>query len=70
MPPAVVGLGSAATLAISVFMMKAYALLVGPEGVGLLALMQSILNLGVIILGLGVTTSVIGAVASAASAGD
>ena len=67
---AIVGLGSVATLAMSVLTMKAYALLVGPAGVGLLALMQSIVNLGVVITGLGVATSAIGALAAAIGRGD
>ncbi len=57
------------TLALSVIAAKALALLIGANGVGLLALMQSLLNLGVILASVGLGTSVIRATASAASHG-
>ena len=60
-----IGLSSAATLAVSVLAMKAYAMLVGPSGVGLLSLMQSLINLGVIVAGVGVSTSAISALSAA-----
>lgn len=65
----VVGLGSAASLALSVIMAKAYALLVGPEGVGLLALMQAVMVVGVMVASVGLAASVVRAVAEAAEAG-
>jgi antigen flippase len=67
---AVVGIGSVVTLGLSVVTMKAYAVLIGPDGVGLLALMQSVVNLFVIVASLGIATSVIGALAAALRAGD
>ena len=50
--------------------MKAFALLVGPNGVGLFALMQSVVNLGVIVASFGIATSVIGGVAEASGSED
>jgi antigen flippase len=67
---AIVGLGSVVALGISVLTMKAYALLIGPDGVGLLALMQSVLNLAVIVTSLGATTAAIGALAAALARRD
>lgn len=64
-----VGLGSVTSLAIGVIVMKAYALLVGPEGVGLIGLMQAMVNLAVIIAGLGVSTSAVGAISEAVAMG-
>lgn len=61
---AIVGAGSVATLGLSVVAMKAYALLIGPEGVGVLALLQSLLNLGFLVAGFGLGTSTIGLIAS------
>jgi len=66
---AIVGVGSIITLALSVIAAKAYALLLGPAGVGLLALMQSLLNLGVMLASIGLSTTVIRAMARAL-AGD
>jgi len=60
---ALVGVGAVATLALSVIAAKAFALLLGPSGMGLLALMQSVLNLGVILGSVGSGTSVIRATA-------
>jgi antigen flippase len=67
---AVVGIGSVVTLGLSVVTMKVYALLIGPDGVGLLALMQSVVNIGAIVASLGIATSVIGILAAALGAGD
>jgi enterobacterial common antigen flippase len=67
---AVVGIGSVATLGLSVVTMKVYALLIGPNGVGLLALMQAVVNIAVIVTSFGVATSVIGALAAALGTGD
>lgn len=61
---AVVGLGSIAALALSVLTAKAYALLVGPTGVGLLALMQSLLVVGVMIASGGLAASAVRAIAA------
>lgn len=67
---AIVGFGSVVTLGMSVLTMKAYALIVGPDGVGLLALMQSVVIVGVIVTGLGIPTSAIAALAHAISRED
>ncbi|MEP6469886.1 MAG: oligosaccharide flippase family protein, partial [Chloroflexota bacterium] len=67
---AVVGIGSVVTLGLSVVTMKVYALLIGPNGVGLLALMQAVVNIAVIVTSFGVATSVIGALAAALGTGD
>lgn len=56
---AIVGLGSATTLGFSVLTAKAYAILVGPEGVGLLALLQALLTLGVMLFTAGLVTSAV-----------
>lgn len=48
-----IGLGSAFTLAASVLATKTYAMLVGPEGVGHYALLLSVLNMGLLLFGLG-----------------
>jgi PST family polysaccharide transporter len=58
------------TLALSVLAAKAYAVLLGPSGVGLLALMQSVVNLGVMVATGGLVMSTISATASAAARGD
>ena len=50
---------SVATLALSVVTAKAVAILGGPEGVGVLALLQSVLNLGVVLVSFGLATSAI-----------
>lgn len=65
----VVGLGSVATVGLSVIAAKAYALLIGPSGVGLLALMQSVLNIAATAATLGLVLSTIRATASAATLG-
>ena len=64
------GFGAAVSLFLGVIAMKAYALLVGPEGVGLIGLMQALVNLAVIIAGLGVSTSAISAISAAIAIGD
>lgn len=61
---AVVGLGSIVALALSVLTAKVYALLVGPAGVGLLALMQSVLVVGVMIASGGLAASAVRAIAA------
>jgi antigen flippase len=58
------------TLALSVVAAKAYALLLGPGGVGLLALMQSLVNLGVMVASGGLVMSTISATAYAVGRGD
>ena len=65
-----VAIGSVASMAFGLVAMKAYALIVGPEGVGLIGLMQSLVNIAVIIVGIGVTTSAISAMSNAVSSGD
>lgn len=62
---AVVGLGSIAALALSVLTAKAYALLVGPDGVGLLALMHSVLVVGVMVASGGLAATAVRAMAAA-----
>ena len=62
---AVVGLGSMVALALSVLTAKVYALLVGPAGVGLLALMHSVLVVGVMIASGGLAASAVRAIAAA-----
>lgn len=64
------GFGAAVSLFLGVIAMKAYALLVGPEGVGLIGLMQALVNLVVIIAGLGVSTSAVSAISAAIAIGD
>ena len=64
-----VGAGSVVTLALGIVAMKVYALLVGPPGVGVLALLQSVLNLALLAASAGLQASTITAVA-AADAGD
>jgi enterobacterial common antigen flippase len=54
-----IGVASIATLALSVITAKAVAILGGPEGVGVLALLQSVLNLGVVLGSFGLATSAI-----------
>ncbi|MDQ3690375.1 MAG: oligosaccharide flippase family protein [Chloroflexota bacterium] len=56
---ATIGVASIATLALSVITAKAVALFGGPEGVGVLALLQSVLNLGVVLGSFGLATSAI-----------
>lgn len=65
-----VGLGSAASMLFGVISMKAYAIRTGPEGVGLIGLMLSLVNVGVILASAGVTTAVIPALSSAMASGD
>lgn len=62
---ALVGIGSVVTVAMSVVTMKIYALLVGPSGIGIFALLQSILSLSIIAASLGLQASTIALVASA-----
>lgn len=64
---AIVGVGSVVTLGLSVVTAKAYAVLVGPEGVGLMALMLATINVAIVIASLGVSTSVIRWIAAAAA---
>lgn len=66
---AMVGFGSVVTLALSIVAGKAYALLIGPAGVGLLALMQSIIIIGVMVASAGLATSAVRVVGAASQAG-
>lgn len=66
----IVGIGSIVTVGLSVVTAKAYALLLGPAGVGLYGLMLSVLNLGLILASFGVGVSVIQATAAAVAAND
>ena len=64
----IVGIGSIVSLLLSVVTAKAFALLVGPTGIGLLALMQSTIIVGVMIASLGLATSAVRAIAAASGA--
>lgn len=61
----IIGVGSLATLAISVLTAKAYAMLVGPSGVGLLGLMQSLVMISALLAGLGLNTALVRAISQA-----
>ena len=67
---AVVGLGSAVSLIASVVAAKVLALAIGPDGVGRLGLTQSLLNIAVLMAGLGIATGVVRALAVARVEGD
>ena len=67
---AIVGVGSLVSMAVTVAVAKALAVLTGPVGVGLYGLMQSVVGLTVMIVGLGVSAGLVRGVAAAAGAGD
>ena len=67
---AIVGLGSLISLAASVVAAKVLALVMGPDGVGLLGVTQSLLNISGLIAGLGVATGVVRALAAAGAQDD
>ena len=67
---AVVGLGSVVSLAASVVSAKILALVVGPDGVGLLGIMQSLLGMVGLVAGLGISTGVVRALAAAGARAD
>lgn len=60
-----VGAGSLAMLALSVLSMKIYAVLVGPAGIGVFALLQSVLNIAILVMSLGLQASAITTVSAA-----
>lgn len=60
----IVGIGSVITLMLSVVAMKFYAVEVGPTGVGVFALLQSVLNVAVLVTTLGLQASTITVVAA------
>lgn len=64
---AIIGAGTVVTLATSVVVAKALAVLVGPEGLGRYGLLSSVLGLAMLIGGLGVNTAVVRAIAGALS---
>lgn len=64
------GGSSLVNVALSIIRNKALALLLGPEGVGLLGLYGAILDIAQAIAGLGVSSSAVRRVAEAAGAGD
>jgi PST family polysaccharide transporter len=66
----ILAIGTAASLIAGVAVAKSLALLTGPQGLGLYALLQSLLGLAGIVFGLGVGTGIVRATASAAAAGD
>ena len=67
---AIVGLGSVISLGASVVAAKVLALVIGPDGVGLLGVTQSLLNICGLAAGLGVATGVVRALAAADAEGD
>ena len=67
---AVVGLGSVVSLAAGVIAAKVLALVIGPEGVGLLGVLQSLLGIAVLVGGLGISTGLVRALAAAGTNGD
>lgn len=67
---AVVGLGSVLSLAASVVVAKVLAILIGPDGVGLLGVMQSLVGIAGMLVGFGVATGLVRGLASAIAQGD
>jgi enterobacterial common antigen flippase len=57
-------------IGIGVITLKAWALLVGPAGVGMLGLLQSLVGIGAILAGVGVGTGIVRLGARALGAGD
>jgi O-antigen/teichoic acid export membrane protein len=64
----IVAVGTAVSLAVSVITSKALAVLTGTEGIGLYGLMQSTLTLATIVFGLGISTSLVRAIAESGGA--
>lgn len=56
---AILASSSAVTVVVGLVSSKAWALLVGPEGVGLFGLMQSLVGIGGIVFGLGIGTGLV-----------
>lgn len=67
---AIVGMGTLVTLGASVVVAKALAIFIGPEGVGVYGLFNSVLGLAMLVAGLGMGTSMVRGIASALSASD
>lgn len=67
---AIVGLGSVLSLAASVIVAKVLAILIGPDGVGLLGVMQSMVGITGMVVGFGVATGLVRSLASALRSGD
>lgn len=65
----IVASGTAVSLAVSVIVGKALALITGPTGVGVYGLMQSVLGVLGIVFGLGIATALVRATAEAVAAG-
>src|ERR1700690_830255 len=61
----ILAFGTAASLFAGVLVSKALAILIGPEGIGLYALLQSVPGLAGIVFGLGVGTGMVRATARA-----
>ena len=61
----IIATGTAVSLLVSVLTSKALALLVGPTGVGIYGLMQSVLGVAGIVFGLGLATALVRSTASA-----
>ena len=67
---AIVGLGSVLSLAASVGVAKVLAILIGPAGVGLFGVMQSLVGIAGMLVGLGVATGLVRGLSSAIARGD
>lgn len=67
---AILGCSSAVTIASGLISSKAYALLVGPTGMGLMGLLQSLLGLAGLVAGMGVGTGLVRLGAHALDRGD
>jgi PST family polysaccharide transporter len=66
---ALIGAGAFFTLGAGVIAAKGYAILVGPTGIGVMALMQSAVNLGIVMGGFGLGFSVVQSTAAMARTG-
>jgi PST family polysaccharide transporter len=64
----IIGAGSLASVGLSILTAKVYAVLIGPDGVGLLGLMQSLVMITAIAAGLGLNTAVIRSATEASNA--
>jgi PST family polysaccharide transporter len=67
---ALVGASSIVTIAFAIIRTKAVAVLLGPQGVGLISIYQSIIDLTQSLAGLGIQASGVREVAAAAGSGD
>ena len=67
---AIIALGTLASLVLGVIANKVYAVVLGPPGVGVMALIMSTIAVGAIAAGLGMGTSVVQLISSARASGD